>query len=252
MIREKKSPWIAAYKFNPQARLRLFCFPFAGGAASVFRSWQEALPETVQVCPLQYPGREERFREPLIKDMPTLVTALAAEVTQFNDLPYIFFGHSMGSLVAFELASLLQRSGQAQPQRLFVSGHAAPHNRKITPTQQMTDEQFCNHLRRYGGTPEAVLQNAELMEIFLPILRADFAIRDNYIYQTGGPLDADITAFAGEQDATVEAQELNHWRELTRSNFTLHTFPGSHFFLQSARTQLLATIATYLTKDAHA
>jgi medium-chain acyl-[acyl-carrier-protein] hydrolase len=238
------SPWIVCPKPNPQASKRIFCFPYAGAGASVFRNWSNKFSPDIEIYFIQLPGREGRMREPLFTKLAPLVKTLAKVLLPYLDLPFTFFGHSMGALVSFEVALLLRRNYNISPKHLFVSGRQAPQIRKQNPPiHQLPDNLFIEELRRYNGTPEAILQNLELLSLFLPILRADFAINDTYVYSSDTPLICPITAFGGLQDWGVSRGDIAAWQCQTSSNFSMYMFPGDHFFLKNECDQLLAIIS---------
>jgi medium-chain acyl-[acyl-carrier-protein] hydrolase len=235
-MKKNKNPWIKQPKPNPQARLRLFCFPYAGGGASVFRLWPDDLLPDIEVCSILLPGREHRLREPLFTRISPLVKRLAQEIEPYLDKPIAFFGHSLGSLVSFELARELRRLQAPMPKYLFVSGRRAPQIPQPLPhLHSLPDAAFWQRLRRYDGTPEVVLQHAELMELFLPILRADFGLNETYAYYAEEPFDFPIYAFGGFQDKTLNREEILPWREHTRASFSLRMFRGGHFFINDMR-----------------
>lgn len=234
------NPWIVRSAPIPQPRMRLFCFPYAGGGASVFRSWSDALPEHIEICPIQFPGRENRLQEPPFTRLRPLIQTLAQVLLPHLNMPFAFFGHSMGALASFELALELRRQNAPRPVHLFVSGCRAPQlPRTSPPTHQLPDTEFIDELRRFNGTPEAVLQNSELLDIFLPLLRADLAMSETYDYVAEEPLDLPISAFGGLHDDLVSSDGLAAWQDQTRSGFTLRQFPGDHFFLIGSREALL-------------
>ena len=251
MIQLLNSPisqaWITCLQPNPQARLRLFCFPFAGAGASIFRNWSNQLPSDIEVCAVQLPGREKRLREPLFTQLTPLIDSLIEALLPYLDLPFAFFGHSLGALICFELARQLRRQKYLTPLHLFVSGRRAPQiPPNLQPIHQLPKDLFIEQLRRYNGTPEAVLQNKELIELLLPILRADLAINETYRYKSEAPLDCSISAFGGLQDRKVSCHELELWREHTNSNFSLQMFSGDHFFLKTEFNFLLQQISRHL------
>ncbi len=232
--------WVACAKPNPQAKLRLFCFHYAGGGASVFRGWRDSLPQSVEVCAIELPGRGMRLRESPFTQLEPLVQHLASTLLPYLDKPFAFFGHSMGGLVSFELTRLLRREYRVSPVHLFVSGYRAPQvPDPDPPIHALPESEFLRELRRFNGTPEAVLENAELMQLLLPTLRADFAVIETYAYTPETPLDCPITAFGGLQDREASCDELEAWREQTNASFVLKMFPGDHFFLHSAGSLLL-------------
>lgn len=238
----QENPWIACYTPNPTARLRLFCFPYGGGGASIYRTWTHRLPPEIEVCPVQLPGRENRQREQPYTRLAPLVEVLAKELP-FGALPFAFFGHSLGALISFELTRTLQQQNQAGPCHLFVSGHPAPQLADPDPPiHNLPDAAFIERIRRYNGTPEVILQDPELRELFLGILRADFAVSETYVYEGQAPVGCPITGFGGTEDWKAGRDALAGWEEQTRHSFAIRMFPGDHFFLQSARDTLLEAI----------
>src|SRR5215510_10563903 len=162
-------------KSNPQSRMRLFCFPYAGGTAAVFRNWPRYLSSEIEVCAIQYPGRGSRLAEPLRDDVVDVMNAVYSDLQPFLKKPFAFFGHSMGAMVSYEFARRLQREGQSEPLQLFVSGCVAPHERMFKePTYHLPQPEFIAELRRLQGTPAEVLDNADLMQLMMPMIRADF------------------------------------------------------------------------------
>lgn len=249
---KKPDIWLAHRRPNPQAGLRLFCFPYAGGGASIFRSWHEYLPTQIEVCPIQLPGRENRLRERPYKRLTEVIDALADSLPPILDKPFAFFGHSLGALIGFELARQLRQRAMPQPVHLFVSGARAPQiPDPKAPIHNLPDKEFVEAVRDFGGTPEEVLQHEELMEILLPCLRADFEVCETHIYQPGDPLSIPITAFGGWQDKKIAPDEIEAWRNQTLSSFVVRMFPGNHFFLHNVREELLLHISGALNLTSH-
>jgi medium-chain acyl-[acyl-carrier-protein] hydrolase len=241
--------WVTCPQPNSDASLRLFCFPYAGGSALNFRGWANQLPVTVELCPIELPGRGLRMKEKPFARMLPLMQAIAPSLLPYLNQPFAFFGHSMGALVGFELARLLRRAYGCSPSHLFVSGRRAPQvPDSDPPIHTLPNSEFLQELRRLNGTPEAVLQNDELMQLLLPTLRADFAVLETYVYTPKPPLDCPITAFGGLQDPEVCCEVLEAWREQTRAAFSLHMFPGDHFFLHTAQSLLLQSLNQTLTQ----
>lgn len=239
--------WVTCPKHNSQASLRLFCFPYAGGGALGFRPWADSLPKTIEVCPVELPGRGVRLMESPFARLEPLVQAIAHALLPHLDKPFAFFGHSMGALVSFELARLLCREYGNSPVHLFVSGCRAPQvPDPDPPIHALPESEFLKEVRRLNGTPEAVLENAELMQLFLPILRADFAVIETYVYAPAPTLECPITAFGGLQDSSVSCNALEAWREQTSASFSLQMLPGNHFFLHSAHPLLLQALSRKL------
>lgn len=245
----RSTPWIVTH---PQvgAGMRLICFPYAGGGASVFRSWgQNSMLSNVEVCAVQLPGREARLTEPPIEDLRHLVPLLREALEPYLDRPFALFGHSIGALLSFELARELRRTNGIEPRHLFVSGCPAPH---LPPSERMCDlseDEFLERLCRFNGTPSEVLNHPELMRMMLPAVRADFALRDRYDYKDEPPVSCPITAFGGMADTHVDCAVLRAWREHTGDRFQLWLFQGDHFFMRSAQEPMLETLSAALSQQ---
>ncbi|MBM3779487.1 MAG: thioesterase [Acidimicrobiia bacterium] len=242
--------WLPATLLRTAAHTRVFCLPHAGAGASTFRTWASELPAELQLCAVQLPGRENRLGEPPIDDARTLARDLAAALQPFLDRAFVVFGHSMGALLAFELACELRRRNLPQPARLFLAAHRAPHLPfDQTAVHQLDPRAFRAELRRLEGTPDAVLANEELMQIAEPILRADFKLCETYVYEPVAPLDIPLSVFGGERDAKVPAAVLEPWRDHTCSSMSLRVLPGGHLFLQTARAELVTAMLADLHID---
>ena len=238
------NPWLAGSPQDGRARLRLFCFPYAGGGSSIFRTWPKCLPETIAVCPVELPGRGARLREAPRTRLADLVGEMAEGLSPYLDRPFAFFGHSMGALLGFELARTLRRMGGPLPRHLFVSGHRAPQIPDPGPhVHALPEPAFVAELRRLGGTPPAVLEHEELMQLLLPILRADFALVETYAYAPESPLSCPITALGGREDPEAGPGDLAAWRDQTTGDFSLRMLPGDHFFVHTAQPLLLAALS---------
>lgn len=225
--------WISCRKPGSKTRLRLFCFPYAGAGALIFRTWSDGLPADVEVCPVQLPGRGTRLMERPFTQLSPLIEALAEALVPLLDKPFAFFGHSLGALVSFELARRVRRQYGMHPVRLFVSAGRAPQIPHREPRiHTLPDKEFLMELRRLNGTPSELLGHEELMEIMLPVLRADFAVYETYFYSTEPPLNCPISAFGGLQDHRVSDSDLEAWRAQTSVSFSLRMFPGDHFLLK--------------------
>lgn len=238
-----RATWWPLGEPNESARMRLICFSYAGGGVSVFRRLRGAAPPALDICPLQLPGREGRIREPAFRRMEPLAEAVLRELRPWLHLPYAFFGHSMGALIGYELAHRAQSLGLPGPRTLFVSAARAPHlPRRTAPLHALPDAEFVSALRDLDGTPESVLAHRELMELMLPVLRADFELCETYAPRAAGTLPCPIRAFRGSEDPSVSEQDVRAWATLSGAGFTVFTFPGGHFFLESASTQMLGRI----------
>lgn len=245
--------WFLTRGVNPRARLNLFCFPYAGGGAQVFRNWQAAFDAAtgVQVLPVQYPGRGVRLREQPYTDWRPLVEAMAEAVLPLAEVPFALFGHSMGATLAFELARLLRDRHGLEPRRLFAAGRRAPQTPETdAPTHGLPDDEFREELRRLNGTPAELLEHPELMELMLPVIRADFTLTQTYRYEPGRPLACPFSVYGGLRDGDVTRGHLEGWREHTTGPCSLRMFDGDHFFLLTSEARILAAVRDDLLRDA--
>ena len=241
------SRWLVNASPNPAAPVRLFCFSYAGGGASTYARWSADLPTDVDVWAVQLPGREGRFRDPVETRMPVIVEALVDAVGDLGDKPFAFFGHSLGGLIAFELARALGQRGLRGPRHLIVSGKQAPGSRpRRGPIYHLPDDRLIEELQRYNGTPKAILENSELMPLLLPMLRADVTLFDCYQYQASDPVGCPITAFGGDDDRFVAIEDLDDWHKQTSAEFRKVIFQGDHFFIHSRRAEVLDEVARVL------
>ncbi len=235
--------WLVWLRPQPRGSLRLFCLPYAGGGASVFRLWADLLPPGVELCSVQLPGRETRIRERPFDRLSDLTPAVAQVLLPHLGQPYALFGHSMGALIAFEVARFLRDLGARLPLVLFASGHAAPHLPSRHPRiHHLPQAEFLRELRRYKGTPEAILASDEALGLFLPVLRADFALFETYEYHPEPPLELPISALGGLTDDEVRPPELEAWVEQTSAGFRERLFEGGHFFVNSARAEVMRAV----------
>ena len=226
--------------------MRLFCFPYAGGGATAYRPWVRLAPAGVQIRAVELPGRETRMFDVPFRSMSALIPALVDELQTQLEPPFALFGHSMGALIAFELARALRRAHKPQPARLFLSAHRAPHlpNRR-PPIHDLRGDAFWSALRRLGGTPEEVLAHRDLMELVEPTLRADFELCERYQLANEEPLDIPLTLFGGTEDPSVSEEELLAWQQHTRADVRVKMFPGQHLFLQHSHADVLREVLVH-------
>jgi len=246
LVRMTKNTWIQCWNPRPFARLRLFCLHYAGGGASVYRTWSTFMPADIEVCAIQLPGRENRLNEAPLARMTSIIEVLTDHIIPYLDRPFAVFGHSMGALVGFELTRALRCRREPLPVHLFASGRQAPRRpNNSDPYHDLPDSEFIEAIRRLQGTPEEVLRNAELMDVLLPILRADFAVVETYEYHAETLLDCPIRVY-GSHDDRMTFDDLAAWRDETNGTCTLHMFEGGHFFLHRDREALLRDITAHL------
>jgi medium-chain acyl-[acyl-carrier-protein] hydrolase len=235
------NPWIAHRIHNPLARLRLFCFHHAGGAASAFREWNRRLPSSIDVCPVQLPGHSTRMHEPLARDLDRLTEAATDGLLPELLEPFVFFGHSLGALVAFRVARELAARGVAGPHRLFVAARAAPGaETKRLALSDLPDRDFVHEMKtRYNAIPDAISNDPELLALFLPTLRADFRLHETYVHRPGAPLSCGISAYGGVADSNVSEEQLEAWQRETAGRFSSEMFDGGHFFVHAADSRFM-------------
>lgn len=244
------NPWLQRFTPRPEARARLFCFHHAGAGAAVYRPWVAGLPAELELAAVQLPGRANRLDEAPIDRMPALVDALLAALRpEFDDRPFAFFGHSMGAVLAAELAHALQATGAPMPSHLVVSGRRPPHWPSAdAPLHRLPDDAFVAEIqRRYGGIPAEVLEHADVMALLLPGLRADIAALETHQPPSGrAPLDCALSVFGGSDDPLTPRAHLDAWRGEARGPVRVRVFPGDHFYLNVRRDALLADLSVTL------
>jgi len=231
----KFNSWVTCPAPNPAAKIRLFCLPFAGGGASAYRQWSKHFSPEIEVCPIQLPGRENRFSEPAIKNAQQLAQQLANQLQMYANKPFAIYGHSMGALLAFETTRVLQRQGLPMPEVLFLGAHRAAHRPpKRKPMHTLDDNAFIQKLQTFGGFPDEVLASKELVQFLLPTLRADFSLCDSYVFEADdAPLECPMSLFAGEFDEEVTPEDMTDWQIHCAQMAQLHRLDGGHFFLRS-------------------
>lgn len=235
--------WIYRHR-SANAQMRLFCFPYAGGGSTVYSRWCREFPDEIEVCAVELPGRRTRLREPALRRADVLVRAVADGLAPYLDLPFAFFGHSMGAIVAFELERHLRRLGQPGPRALFLSGAPAPHvHVRQRPIWTLPDDQLLAEVRAFGGIPDVVLDEPQMMELFLPILRADFEVFETYRPGQDAPADCPVFLYGGDNDDRARPADVLAWRDHVSDVTSVELFPGGHFFLTEQHGPLTASVS---------
>jgi medium-chain acyl-[acyl-carrier-protein] hydrolase len=237
------NPWLQRERPRSTARVRLFCFAHAGGGPAAFRPWRGRLGPEIDLCSIVLPGRDGRRREPPCNRMQQVISPLVDAMRSAMDLPFALFGHSMGAAIAYEVARHLASSSLGEPLRLFVSGRrAAQLPARRSPFHVLPDHDFLRMLGSLNGTPPEVLADPELLQVFLPCLRADFELIETYQPEPGPHLSCPVSAYCGDSDPEVNARELVAWSRVTSGEFRSRMFKGDHFYLQGANEELLERI----------
>lgn len=245
--REGPDRWLAPLGRRPGASQRLICLPYAGAGAAVYRGWSERLGDDVDLCAVRLPGRETRVAVPAFTNMFTLVDALVDAVRHLLDRPYAIFGHSMGSLVGFELTRALRRQSLPLPAHLIVSGRRAPHlPDPYPPLHPLPDRALLTNLRERYGDAGPALDHAELAALLIPTIRADFQVCETYQPPEEPPLELPMTAMAGADDPVATPDELAAWQVHCAGAFRHRVFPGGHFFIRDSESQVVACVAEIL------
>jgi medium-chain acyl-[acyl-carrier-protein] hydrolase len=233
---------------NPRARVRLICFPHAGGGSTAFRGWAGPLGEDVEVCAVVPPGRERRIAERPLSSIDAMVRSLGPVLAPWLDVPVVFFGHSMGALLAYETVDWLRAAGHGNlPVLLVVSGRRPPDrpgNRP--PTHHLPAEEFLADLLELGGTPRELTEHPDLLDMLLPMLRADVQAVETYRHRARPPLDTPIVAFGGTDDDRVPVPELAGWQRHTTAECRVRIFPGGHFFVYDDAAEAVGALRAEL------
>lgn len=247
MATEHSSRWFRRYRRVASPRLRLVCFPHAGGSASAYRSWASLLPDDVELLSAQYPGRQDRLAEPCLVSMDQFTDAACTALTPFLDLPVALFGHSMGASLAHEVALRLERTGTA-PLTLLVSSRMPPRHHR--PRIEAWDDQaLLADVRVLDPDSEAILADPDMRELMLPAIRADYLVADSYRPAPDPTVGIPVVAYAGDRDPYVSVWQLRAWAEITKSNFQMAVFPGHHFYLRANMAELVQDISARLVTN---
>ncbi|WP_107669422.1 thioesterase II family protein [Cyanothece sp. BG0011] len=240
-MNQLSNPWILSSQPNKNASLRLFCFPCAGGLPSRFNSWSKHLFPEIEVCSLQLPGRGKRIKEPCIQEWTVLIETITMALEDYLDRPFVFLGHSLGALISYEVTHRLRQNHSPMPQHLFICGCSGPNTSIPQPSiHHLPPQRFVKELsQRYQAIPEMIQEDAELLQLFLPSLRADFTLFETYSYTARTPLDCPITVFSGLEDLAITEPDLWNWQQETLKDLNLHFLEGDHFFLY-AQSQLMS------------
>ncbi len=245
--------WFSCYDPRPDATLRLFGFPHGGGGPQSFREWARQLPDHIELCALSLPGRGSRLHEPLMTTMTELVPLVLDALPDYFDKPFVFFGHSVGAIVAFEVTRQLQQGNYPLPLHLFVSAHRAPHvARHDAPMYRLSDADLVTFIRQLGLVPEETLQSEGLLDLILPPLKADFELSETYQWDDQSPLTVPLTALGGHQDTLVTEADLRLWTACTTGSSAVKMFDGDHFYTQTCQPEVIETVVQTIKAEVDA
>lgn len=235
--------WVSHFHPARPGSPRLVCLPHAGGSASFYFPVSAALHPDIEVLAVQYPGRQNRRLEEPVRDIHTLADRVAAALRPWCTQPLAFFGHSMGAVVAYEVALRLQRApGAAAPAVLFASGRRAPSAWREETVHQRDDDGMVRELRRLAGTESELLADEEVLRMIMPALRADYEAIETYAPRSQGQLDCPVTALIGDSDPRVTIDEARAWQGHTTGGFEMRTFSGGHFYLTAHQDEIIAML----------
>lgn len=243
-------PYEGSWFFSPQrnetASNRLFCFHYAGGNAHIFYSWAKHVNSSIELVAIQLPGHGTRFTEPLLTNINPVIDSLGRQIEDYLDKPFFFFGHSLGGLIAYALTHYLQKNSLSLPGCLFVSGKMPPHLTAGTTISHLSNLNFLEEAKKYNGVPQEALHNKEFLDVWLPILRADFQILETYTRPDDYKISCDLMALGGIDDTMVTPSGVDQWRHYTTAGFNSSFFPGGHFFINTQYVQVIKMISNVI------
>lgn len=231
-------------------KVKLFCFPYAGGSAMIYNSWNKYIKDSIDIKPVELSGRGCRVKESLYNSINEAIEDVYNIVKrEINEYPFAFFGHSLGNIIAYELACKIREQKYFQPFHLFLSGRGAPHIcKQAEPIHNLSDGEFKKEIMKFGGTPNEFFEHPDLLEVFLPILRNDFRLAENYRYKGKSVVDCDISIFFGkEEDITTE--EIIGWEKYTSKKCSFYPFDGGHFFIKKHIGKIVDIINRTILKE---
>ncbi|MFJ5309712.1 thioesterase II family protein [Streptomyces sp. NPDC088350] len=242
---QQDSLWIRRYHPRPHSDVRLVCLPHAGGSASFFYPVATAMPASVDVLALQYPGRQDRRTEPCLTSVSEIADQVVTALVPWADRPLLFFGHSLGATLGFEVARRLEREHGIVLAGLFVSARRAPSRKRWETVHQRSDAGIIDEMRRLNGTDVGLLTDPDVLDMVLPAIRADYQAVETYEYEPGPKLRCPVVCLVGDDDPKVDQDEARAWSEHTEGSFELRVFTGGHFYLSSHQTAIVDLIAQW-------
>ncbi|MFJ7241734.1 thioesterase II family protein [Streptomyces olivaceus] len=239
--------WVSTFRRAPSAAVRLVCLPHAGGSASFFFPLAKAFSPDVEVMAVQYPGRQARRNEPGIDNVPEYADRIFAALRRLTDRPLALFGHSMGAVLAYEVALRMRKAGLPAPVRLFASGRRAPSRYRDEQVHKGTDGQLVAELRGLGGPHQSVLTDPEVLALILPAVRGDYRAVERYRHDPQARLECPVTVLVGDEDPRVTLDEARAWEEHTTGPTELEVFRGGHFYLVDRAGEVIDVLTRRLS-----
>jgi surfactin synthase thioesterase subunit len=234
--------WIKIFKPLHEPKIRIVCFPYAGGGASVYREWSRFLPDHFELLSLQLPGREDRIRENYADDLFKLIESFHPTLFPMLNLPFVFYGHSMGALIAYEYARYLSHNFNVEPIRLFLSGRSAPNEvRRGKNLNELIDKELIEEVTSMGAS-KILLESPQLAELFIRTIRADLTMLDKYQFIDGHDISCPITVMSGVNDSSFEVEDLDAWNNHTKGGLTKLFYPGGHFYINENLEQVIRSV----------
>ncbi len=233
------NPWFVNFKKRPLKKFHLFYFHHSGGGASMFHPWVEHLSPSIELIAIQLPGRETRFTEKLTDSLIEILDNLTEGFTSFLETPFIVFGHSLGGILAYEFAREIYEKYALLPKHLIVSAMRAPHLPRKSYLHMLNDRELAEKLKLFDGIDDKILQNEELLELFLPIIRSDLSISETYHSSTVKQMPCNITLLSGREDKTLSEQDIKEWKKYTKAEFKSLSFVGGHFFIKNNQNAII-------------
>ena len=250
-VTDSPTRWVHYRLPRRDPAVRLFCIPHAGAGASAYVAWRNGFPDWIEVCPVQLPGRENRYGEPVPDDMHTLVAMLAEALEPLLDRPVALFGHSMGALIAYELAVQWMNGGGPVPRHLFLSGCLPPHRMEDRTLAGEEDGELLDLLRSYNGMDPALLGAEEFVDFIVPVFRRDLRLVDSFVRNPAQPpLPCPVTVFSGVEDPFVDPEQAAEWEAYAGGGFQLRLFAGDHFYLRDSKDDIIGHIRLCLSQTA--
>lgn len=241
-----KSAWFPYLQKRPDPKVRILCFHHSGASAAVYRVWPSFFNEEVEIIPVQLPGREARFSEPFISDISKFNESLLPQIIDLNDKPLVLFGHSLGGILAFNVALELEKRN-CPPQKVFISACLPPHEiKQRSPIYDLSEKKFISVVKSYGGLPKAITENRDMLNLLLPRLRADFKLFETSTCLENSLIQTPICVFSAKKDSIAPSKKIIGWNNYTQGECISKVFHGDHFYYQTNTRELVTEISLYI------